>query len=540
MADDRRFERVFEVSPDPMSLSTVDEARFIDVNDAFLKVFGYTREEVIGHTGIELNIWADPADRARIVDELRARGVARDHEIRFRTRAGEERILLVSGAIIGDARQPLILFAARDLTERYRMEAALRDSEARYRRFIEELPLGIVITQGGVIKLTNAQLRGMLGYTAAELEGQSFLPLVHVDDRAWLVDLHQRRMRGEDVPDIYECRFLTRSGAVRHWRLVTRTIDWDGPASHGVVTDITELKEAEAQLRLAASVFDQSQEGIMITDAAMDIIAVNAAFTRITGYARDEVLGRNPRLLKSDRHDAQHYAAMRRALEEHGEWQGEFWNRRRDGALFAVQESVSRVCDAAGRTSHYVALFADITDAKRHQQELERMAHFDALTGLPNRVLLADRMKLALAQAERSRNLLAVCYLDLDGFKPINDAFGHQAGDRLLVEIAHRLSRSVRGGDTVARLGGDEFALLLGGLASIAECEGALARILEAVAAPTDIDGQTFSVSASVGVTLFPIDHADADALLRNADQAMYAAKQAGRNRYRLFDAGRS
>jgi diguanylate cyclase (GGDEF)-like protein len=227
---------------------------------------------------------------------------------------------------------------------------------------------------------------------------------------------------------------------------------------------------------------------------------------------------------------------MWRALTEEGEWRGDLWNRRKDGTLFAVHESISRIRDSEGRTSHFVSLFSDITDTKLHQQQLEHMAHFDALTSLPNRALLGDRLQLALAQAERAQELLAVCYLDLDEFKPINDKYGHEVGDSLLIEVAQRLKGCVRGGDTVARLGGDEFVLLLGGLETVDECEKALDRLLVTLAEPYVLAEHSHSVSASIGVTLFPFDHADADTLLRDADQAMYAAKRSGRNRYHLFD----
>jgi len=291
VTNDKCFERAFHVNPDPMSLSTLKDGCIRDVNDAFLRAFGYARDAVIGRTVADLGIWANPqSDRPRVVDAVRKHGMAQNLEVAFRTSSGEERTFRVGAAVIDDPAEPLLLMVGVDLTERQRMETALKQSEERYRHFIDDLPLGVVITQGGVIKFTNVALRALIGFTAEELHDKPFLPFVHEADRPWLVELHQRRMRGEATPDSYECRFLTRQGALRHWRLTTRTIDWDGPAGYAVVTDITELKQAEAQQRLAASVFDHSHEGIMITDADANLIAVNGAFTRLTGYGSDEVL----------------------------------------------------------------------------------------------------------------------------------------------------------------------------------------------------------------------------------------------------------
>jgi diguanylate cyclase (GGDEF)-like protein/PAS domain S-box-containing protein len=302
------------------------------------------------------------------------------------------------------------------LQERLSKESeALWESEARYRQFVDDSPLGVLIVQDGSIKFANAALGALAGYAPDELVGKPFLPFLAEEDRQRAAETHQRRMRGEPVPASFEYRVITRNGEVRHWRMAARTIDWHGPATHSVVTDVTELKRAE--------------------------------------------------------------------------------------------------------------------------EKLERSAHFDALTGIPNRVLLADRLRQGLVQTSRSGRLMAICYLDLDGFKPINDTWGHEAGDRLLVEMAERLQYCLRGGDTVARLGGDEFVLLLLDLERIEECEGALRRVLDAVAHPVVVGSQVVNVSASIGVSVYPFDSEDPDVLLRQADQAMYLAKEGGRNRYRLFEA---
>jgi len=300
--------------------------------------------------------------------------------------------------------------------------------------------------------------------------------------------------------------------------------------------DLTERQRAQTALQLNASVFENSQEGIVITDTSSRILDVNAAFTRVTGYPREEVLGRTPALLKSGLQDDQFYQEMWHRLREFGQWSGEIWNRRRSGEVYPEMLRVNAVKDAEGTLTHYVGMFSDITDLKDAQRRLESLANYDALTSLPNRVLLSDRLHQALANAKRRDRLVAICFLDLDDFKLVNDHHGHDAGDRFLVEIAKRLVRTVRGGDTVARLGGDEFVLLITELRNTDELDLVLERTLKTIDAPFEIDGIPLDVSASIGVTLYPFDDADPDTLLRHADQAMYQAKQLGRNRYQLFD----
>ncbi|WP_296492722.1 EAL domain-containing protein [Rhodoferax sp.] len=301
--------------------------------------------------------------------------------------------------------------------------------------------------------------------------------------------------------------------------------------------DVTEKKRADSLVQ-AASVFSYAREGIMITEADGTILNVNDAFTRITGYGREEALGKNPRLLNSGRQDEKFYAAMWADLNDKGHWYGELWNRRKNGSLFLEALTITAVRSADGSIEHYVALFADITEVREHQRQLEHMAHFDALTNLPNRLLLSDRLDQGLAHTERRGNTLAVAYLDLDGFKAINDQHGHEAGDQLLVAIAERMKQTLREGDTLARLGGDEFVAVMGDLTDVDVSLPLLDRLLAAAAQAVVIGDQSLQVSASIGVAFYPQTQAvDADQLLRQADQAMYQAKLEGKNRYHIFDA---
>ena len=301
-------------------------------------------------------------------------------------------------------------------------------------------------------------------------------------------------------------------------------------------SEIAARTTAEQGLRLSASVFEHANDGIIITSPDNLIVEVNQAFCDITGYERDEVIGKNPRLLQSGRHENGFYQAMWEEINNTGHWRGEVWNRRKGGSFYVESLDVTAVLDAHGRVAHYVGIFSDITTLKHSQKKMERLAHFDALTQLPNRTLLADRLEQGVAYAARENQLLAVCFLDLDGFKPVNDEYGHQIGDQLLINIAARFRKALREVDSAARLGGDEFVLLISSLRDMQELEQVLARVMAEIERPHRIGEHELNVSASIGVTVYPLDDADPDSLLRHADQAMYMAKRSGRNRYCLFD----
>ena len=302
--------------------------------------------------------------------------------------------------------------------------------------------------------------------------------------------------------------------------------------------DVTERKKAESYIQ-AASVFTYAREGIIITDTNGTILNVNDSFARITGYSREEVLGQNPRLLKSGRQDNAYYTGMWHDLVDKGHWYSEIWNKRKNGEIYAEMLTITAVYGGDGKTQHYVALFTDITTLKEHQNQLEHMAHFDALTGLPNRLLLSDRLHQGMASAERRAQTLAVVYLDLDGFKSVNDLHGHETGDQLLITLAARMKQGLREGDTLARIGGDEFVAVLIDLVDGDASVPLLNRLLAAAAQPVQLGDLIVQVSASIGVTFYPqAQPIDADQLLRQADQAMYQAKLTGRRRYHVFDAG--
>ena len=297
-----------------------------------------------------------------------------------------------------------------------------------------------------------------------------------------------------------------------------------------------ERSNSVEQIQLFSRVFSDTHEAIIITDPSGNIIEVNPAFCIITGYDREEVIGKNPNILSSGKHNQKFFREMWNSVIQHGHWQGEVWNNKKNGELYIELLSISSLNDEQGNTLYYVGLFSDITNTIKQQEELKLMAHYDMLTQLPNRTLFTDRFHQAIAHSKRTNKKLAVCFLDLDNFKPINDQYGHDIGDRLLIEVSRRLNEQIRSEDTVSRQGGDEFTLLLGDIDNYDVCAQSLQRILESLAKPFLLDGRQLQVTASCGVTLYPDDDADIDTLLRHADHAMYQAKLIGKNRFKLFN----
>ncbi|MBI5330986.1 MAG: diguanylate cyclase [Betaproteobacteria bacterium] len=302
----------------------------------------------------------------------------------------------------------------------------------------------------------------------------------------------------------------------------------------GVVQSVRDSRRAEAERLLAARVFEHAGEAIMVTDADNRIVKVNPAFNAITGYATEEVLGQTPGRFKSGHHDAAFYRALWRSLNETGAWEGEIWDRRRNGEIYPKWLTINAIRDPEGPLRHYVALFTDISERKRSEERIRHLAEHDALTGLPNRALLQDRLSQAMARAERAHSRLALLYVDLDRFKQINDTLGHPVGDALLQEMSRRLQATVRASDTVCRQGGDEFLVLLDEIESSEDVARVAQKMIETLAQPFRVASHDLCITTSIGISLYPDDSTDVASLIRNADIALYRAKEGGRNAFRF------
>jgi diguanylate cyclase (GGDEF)-like protein/PAS domain S-box-containing protein len=366
---------------------------------------------------------------------------------------------------------------------------------------------------------------------------QKFIDYVLPEFRDKFSELENKVFHGEHA--IAEYKINGKKGSVRWVESHAAPLyDQQGKVVNliAVTRDITRFKQSQSELLLSSRVFSEAQEGIIITDASGTIVDVNPAFCSITGYSREEIIGQNPRILHSGKQGPEFYAALWKALSESGHWKGEIWNRKKNGELYAELISINALRNESGQIINYVALFLNITAAKHQQASLELMAHYDPTTGLPKHALFTDRFMQAIARSKRDKTLLAICYLGLDHFSQVNNTFGHETCDALLIETAKRIKASMREHDTVSSMGGDEFALLIGGIHNIEECENALHRVRRAIAEPHLINGRTASLTTSSGMAIYPIDNTEQEILLRHAEQAMRQAKHEGRNRHHLFN----
>lgn len=370
----------------------------------------------------------------------------------------------------------------------------------------------------------------IVGHTVAELLGeQIFTELVK--------PRFDRCLAGEVVN--YQAWF-TFPGFGRRYMDVTYYPVWDREANEvrGLVVnshDLTSLHESQASERLAKTVFESTGEGILITDAAANIICVNPAFTAISGYTSEEAVGRNPGFAKSGRHDQVFYQAMWDALEKTGQWRGEIWDRRKNGSIYPKYLTINAVRDESGKAVNYVGIFSDISELKQMQDQLKQLAYYDVLTGLPNRMSLREQLKYEISRAQRNNQAFAVLFIDLDEFKYVNDSYGHSAGDQLLVEVARRLQGCVRLTDTVARLGGDEFMVILENTGLAEQVVKVAEVIIKRLGEPFTIGDSEVCIGASIGIFICPHDGNDPEAILSAADTAMYHAKGQGKGGYQFY-----
>jgi diguanylate cyclase (GGDEF)-like protein/PAS domain S-box-containing protein len=552
---DERFRELFESAPLAIGISDV-EGIISAINPAFTRMLGYTLEDVPTLPIVLERFYPDPEYRASVyaewiaaMEEHRRTGLpCAPATTRVRCKNGGERVAEIRSAI-SDGGTTIVMLT--DITEQVqanedRVHAELARAKLMGRLMLQSsrMPMALVLTDAGTeltIREWNPGAERIFGFTAEETVGRSPFGLIIPHERKSFV----QALAGAHVDERETVRVvnenITKSGR-RIWCewFNTPVCDTSGKivAMMSMAEDISERLKGEERMKLWSSVLDHTSEGILICDAQLRIVLINAAFTVITGYSQQEAAGQTPRILQSGRHESAFYADMWKTIRDTGCWQGELWNRNKAGEIYPERLAINAVRDELGHVTHYVGIIADITAHKATEQRIRHLAQYDALTDLPNRTLLADRLSQMVSVAARENGKGGALFIDLDHFKDVNDSMGHDAGDILLVAIAGRLRQCVREVDTVARMGGDEFVVLIGQLREPEDAADVAQKLLDAIKEPLVLHDNEVTVSASIGICIFPDDGAIASRLIHNADAAMYEAKSAGRNTFCFYTRG--
>jgi len=512
------------------------DAKVVYANLAACSSLGYTMEEMM-----QLSIPDfDPDFPAEVWPshwkDLRKYG-SHTFETRHRTKSGEIYPVEVSINYMRFGDEEYNCGFARDITKRKQAEMLIRENEEKLRLLFENMTTGFALhevirdDQGKVVDYRFLEINPAyekLTGLKPDIIGRTVLEVLPGTEPYWIEIFGIVAMTG--VPSLYE----NFSKELERWYQVWAFCPKIGQFAV-IVSEITERKIIEEELRLYSLVLKNSSEGMVVTDAENLIIAVNPAFSKITGYSFEEVKGKNPKILKSGRHDQAFYHAMWKTIATTGQWQGEVWDKRKSGEIHAKWLTINTILNKDETVHRYVALFSDITEKKHSEQLIWRQANFDTLTGLPNRDMFRDRLGQEVKKSIRAELPLALLLVDLDQFKAVNDTLGHAVGDLLLKDAARRICACVRESDTVARLGGDEFTIVISEISDHTHVEDVAQKIIAKLAEPFHLNNEIVYVSASIGITLYPIDTIDIDILMKNADQAMYAAKNKGRNRFSYY-----
>jgi diguanylate cyclase (GGDEF)-like protein/PAS domain S-box-containing protein len=537
-----RYRILVEHAPEAIVVLDVGAGRFLDCNENAVRLFGRPREDLLRSGPIELSAPVQPDGRDaasaalhRVAQALK--GEAPVFEWVHLDAQGREIMCEVRLVRFPDETRELVRGSILDITQRKRMEVALRDSETRFATVFRTCPESISISteaDGEYVEVNEAYER-MLGYRREDVIGRSALDLgVWVDglERQALVRKVQRDGRVEG----FEVRLRRASGEIVIVRMSAERIALKGrPHLLVIMRDVTLERKQQESLRLAARVFESTAEGILITDPAERIVAVNRAFSEMTGYAENEVRGQRPSALAADRHDERFFAQMWEVLHRTGRWQGEMWNRSKSGEVRPYLLTISALKDEQGAVINYIGVMRDISNIKQSQEQLEYLANYDPLTGLGNRNLFLTHLKAGIERAARHQRKLALVFIDLDNFKVINDTLGHDVGDVLLAEVARRLKAAVRQEDIVCRLGGDEFTVYVEDFDDPQSLTSTAQRLVQAASEPYQISGHDIFVTASVGISIYPNDGSTISELVKNADTAMYKVKEQGRNGFQFF-----
>ncbi len=533
----RLYERMVSCMPDHLSVIGRDY-RYVAVNDAYLAHHDRPRSAIVGHTVADLlgrEIF-DTLIKTRLDRCLAGELVKFQAWFDFPASGRRFQDVTYTPYLDDDGGVSGVIVASRDLTDLELAHQALMASQTSFHQLLDQAADAIFISDlDGRIVDVNQRACANLGYAKSELLGLNVLDVEQDFDLEAAKAIWRALQPGQVTTLLGHHR--RKDGTVYPAEIRVSSLDLNGRRlMTALARDISDRLLADEKLRQAAVVFDNAQEGIMVTDANARILAVNQAFCEITGYSESEALGETPGKFKSGRHDAAFYQGMWNTLASTGRWQGEVWDRRRDGEIYPKWLSISAVRDAAGKTLRYVALFADITHLKESEARLEHLAHFDVLTDLPNRLLFNSRLEHALEQARRHGEHIALLFLDLDRFKTINDSLGHPAGDELLITVARRIRKRLRVEDTLARLGGDEFVILLEKLDAAQRAAIVAQDVLQVLAEPVLLaGGHEVFIGCSIGISLYPNDAVDATRLVSSADAALYQAKEQGRNTYRFY-----
>ncbi len=523
---------VFENNYSVMLLIDPADGRIIDANPAAARFYGWPRETLRTMRISEINL-LDDAEVRRRMDEAR-------HEkrntflFRHRVSDGSVRDVQVQSGLIDHDGRKLLYSIVHDAGEYLATLRALEKSEHKFQQVIQAAPDAIFIHSELAFSYANQQTARLLGLrNEAELLGQPVLDYVHPEFRELARSrISHMAVTGDGVPPA-EVDMLHTDGSIIHVEVSSVPIEHDGRSGILVIArDITLRRQGMQRLRLSATVFDNTGEGIIITDAQSHIVGVNRAFSEITGYAEAEVVGENPRLLQSGRQGRSFFRRLWKTLNEKGRWQGELWNRRKDGSLYPQLTRINAVCDEQDTLTHYVAVITDLSDLHSSQRKIEQLYYHDLLTGLPNRVMFLSRLKSALARVQRDRTAAHVLHIDIDGFKHINESLGLQAGDQVLQETAQRLQAVLAPRHLIARIGADEFAVLLaGGSDADALAEAARAALAE----PISISDRVLFATASVGIAAGRQSTCDPESLLQQSDAASHQAQAEGGNLVRHY-----
>ncbi|KTC39643.1 diguanylate cyclase, partial [Pseudomonas sp. ABAC61] len=533
---EQKFASVFQQCPDILVIARLSDGCLLEVNKAFEEQIGLSAAQVIGQTATHLNIWGIPGVGPSLLQRLQA-GSIRNLEMPFRRHTGQLFTGLISAEPFDLDTTPALVVVVRDISQLKETQQQLQTSEEKFAKAFHASPDGLLLSRqrDGLLLEVNEGFSRLTGFNSAMSLDRSTLDLgiwVNLNERKQLLALLQRDGFVRD----FTCHIRRSDGQIRLCELSSRPLPiGEDDCMLTIARDITDRHLMQEKLQQAATVFESTAEGVMITDTQQRISAVNRAFSEITGYSESEALGHTPRLLASGLHDSAFYAAMWHQLTQEGHWQGEISNRRKNGELYPNWLTINAVRNREHQTTHFVAVFADISSLKHAQARLDYQAHHDPLTGLPNRTLFESRLLAALNSQQDNGGQGAVLFLDLDRFKHINDSLGHPVGDLLLKGIAVRLKEQLRDIDTVARLGGDEFIILLPGLHQASDADYIAGKLLNCFNAPFQAGEHEFFISASIGTSLYPKDGCDVATLIKNADAAMYRSKAKGRNRVERY-----